>query len=345
MRNEFNRRWVLNSRPKAALEPGTFRWEEVPIPDLADGEFLVRNLWLSFDPAQRGWLNDVPSYVPPVQIGEPMRAGSVGQVVELRRPGFEPGDLVVGTFGWQDYLVTNAQGLMAAQKLPPGVTPGMALSVLGITGMTAYFGMLDIGKPTQGDVVVVSGAAGATGSVAGQIARIMGAGKVIGIAGGPAKCKWLVDEAKFDAAIDYKNEDVAARLDELAPAGINVYFDNVGGETLDQCLARIAFKARVVLCGGISSGYGLDRGRGPSNYFQLVIRSGRMEGFIVINCLPQFPEAMARMQTWIKEGRIVWREDVAEGLENAPKTLQGLFAGANFGKQLLKIAEPPIPVS
>jgi NADPH-dependent curcumin reductase CurA len=345
MRNEFNRRWVLSSRPTGPLEPETFRWEEVPIPEPSEGEFLVRNLWLSFDPAQRGWLNDVPSYVPPVQLGEPMRAGSVGQVVESRNPDFKPGDLVVGTFGWQDYVVTNAQGFMAAQKLPPKVTPGMALSVLGLTGMTAYFGMLDIGKPAEGDVVVVSGAAGATGSVAGQIARIMGAAKVIGIAGGPAKCKWLVDEAKFDAAIDYKNEDVAARLDELAPPGINVYFDNVGGKILDQCLARIAFKARIVLCGGISSGYGLDRGEGPSNYFQLVIRSGRMEGFIVINYLAQFPEAMAKMRSWIEAGRIAWREDVVGGLENAPKTLQGLFSGANFGKQLLKIAEPPIPVA
>ena len=345
MRNEFNRRWVLNSRPSGPLEPDTFRWEEIPVPEPGDGEFLVRNLWLSFDPAQRGWLNDVPSYVPPVQLGEPMRASSVGQVVESRTPDFAPGDLVVGTFGWQDYAVANGQGFMAARKLPPKVTPGMALSVLGLTGMTAYFGMLDIGQPSPGDVVVVSGAAGATGSVAGQIARIAGAAKVIGIAGGPAKCNWLIDEAKFDAAIDYKNEDVAARLDELAPSGINVYFDNVGGETLDQCLARIAFKARVVLCGGISSGYGLDRGAGPSNYFQLVIRSARMEGFIVINYLPRFPEAMARIQAWIEEGRIAWREDVAEGLENAPSTLAGLFRGANFGKQLLKIADPPIPAS
>jgi NADPH-dependent curcumin reductase CurA len=344
MRNEFNRRWVLNTRPKAALEPDTFRWEEVPIPSLSDGEFLVRNLWLSFDPAQRGWLNDIPSYVPPVQIGEPMRAGSVGQVVESRNSDFSLGDLVVGTFGWQDYAVSNAQGPMPARKLPPGVTPGMALSILGITGMTAYFGMMDIGKPVEGDVVVVSGAAGATGSIAGQIARIMGASKVIGIAGGPAKCNWLIDEAKLDAAIDYKNDDVAARLDEFAPNGINVLFDNVGGDILDQCLARVAFKARIVLCGGISSGYGLGPVQGPSNYFQLVIRSGRMEGFVVINYLAQFPQAMARMHSWIEAGRLTWREDVAEGLDNAPKLLQGLFSGANFGKQLLKIAEPPIPI-
>ncbi len=342
MRNDANRRWVLQSRPTGPLEPDTFKWEEVAIPSLADGEFLVRNLWLSFDPAQRGWINDVASYVPPVQIGEPMRAGAIGQVVESRNPDFKPGDLVQGTFGWQDFVATSGAGMVPARKLPSGVSPQMALSVLGGTGMTAYFGMQEIGKPKAGDVVVVSGAAGATGSVAGQIARLMGAATVIGIAGGKTKRDWLVKEARFDAAIDYKSEDVAARLDALAPSGINVYFDNVGGTILDQCLARIAFKARVVLCGGISTGYGLDRGTGPSNYFQLIIRSARMEGFIVLNYLSRFPEAAAQMQRWIADGKIVWRDDIVEGLENAPKTLQGLFAGANFGKQLLKIADPPI---
>ncbi len=342
MRNDMNRRWVLNSRPEGPLEADTFRWEEVPIPPLGEGEFLVRNLWLSFDPAQRGWINDVPSYVPPVQLGEPMRAGAVGQVIESRHPGFRPGDLVSGTFGWQDYLVTDGQGPMGASKLPPGADPQLALSVLGITGLTAYFGMEDIGKPATGDTVVVSGAAGATGSIAGQVARLMGAAKVIGIAGGPDKCRWLTETAKFDAAIDYKREDIGARLDVLAPGGINIYFDNVGGEILDLCLARLAFKARVVLCGGISSGYGLDRGPGPANYFQLVIRSARMEGFIVLNYLPRFAEAGRVLGGWVADGKLAWRVDVASGLENAPRTLAGLFAGANFGKQLLKIADPSI---
>jgi NADPH-dependent curcumin reductase CurA len=342
MRNDTNRRWLLNARPKGALEPDTFKWDEAPIPPIAEGEFLVRNLWLSFDPAQRGWINDVPSYVPPVQIGEPMRAGAVGQVIESNHPDFRPGDLVSGTFGWQDYAVTNGQGMMAARKLPPGADPQAALSVLGGTGMTAYFGMQDIGKVVAGDTVVVSGAAGATGSVAGQIARLMGAGKVIGIAGGPEKCRWLVEAAKFDAAIDYKSESVGERLDALAPNGVDVYFDNVGGEILDLCLARIAIGARVVLCGGISSGYGVGRVQGPANYFQLVIRSARMEGFIVLNYLPRFAEATSALQGWIDAGELVWRVDVASGLETAPETLAGLFAGANFGKQLLKIADPPI---
>jgi NADPH-dependent curcumin reductase CurA len=342
MRNDLNRRWVLNARPEGALQPDTFRLEETPIPSPADGEFLVRNLWLSFDPAQRGWINDVASYAPPVQIGEPMRAGAIGQVIESRHPDFKAGDLVQGTFGWQEYAVSNGQGMMAARKLPPGADPETALSVLGGTGMTAFFGMESIGKPVAGETVVVSGAAGATGSVAGQVARLLGASNVIGIAGGPEKCRWLVERARFDAAIDYKNEDVGARLDALAPNGIDVYFDNVGGEILDLCLARIALHARIVLCGGISSGYGLKRGGGPANYFQLVIRSGRMEGFLLFNYLPRFAEATARMQAWIDAGELVWNVDVATGLENAPKTLAGLFTGANMGKQLLKLGDPEI---
>jgi NADPH-dependent curcumin reductase CurA len=336
MRNAFNRRWVLASRPKhAALEPDTFKLEQAPIPEIGEGEFLVRNLVLSFDPALRGQINNVKSYVPPVQIGETMRAGGVGQVIESKNPAFKPGELVQGGLGWQDYSV-----LKAGQKLAPGTTPGMALSVLGGTGLTAYFGMLDIGKPVAGDVVVVSGAAGATGSIAGQIAKIAGAKTVIGIAGGAAKCKWLTEEAGYDAAIDYKNENVGERLDELAPDGLNVYFDNVGGAILEDCLAHIAQNARVVLCGGISSGYGTDRGTGPANYFNLVIRSGRMEGFIVLNYAQRFGEAAAQLRKWVDEGKLISREDVAEGLEHAPETLQGLFKGANFGKQLLKIADP-----
>lgn len=341
MRNDVNRKWVLNARPKgAALEPDTFRWAEEPIPTVGEGQFLVRNLLISFDPALRGMINDVKSYAPPVQIGETMRAGAIGQVIESRHPDFQAGDLVNGMFGWQEFAVSAGDGMMAARKLPPGADPEAALSVLGGTGMTAYFGMKEVGQPVAGDTVVVSGAAGATGSVAGQVARLLGASKVIGIAGGAEKCRWLTDEAKFDAAIDYKHEDVGARLDVLAPDGVNVYFDNVGGPILDQCLARIAQGARVVLCGGISSGYGVERGAGPANYFQLVIRSARMEGFLLFNYLPQFPEAMKVMQGWIDAGELKWRVDVAQGLESAPKTLAGLFTGANFGKQLLKVGGP-----
>jgi len=347
MRNDVNRQWVLKSRPSGAIQTDTFEWRQGKIPTPTDGEILVRNLWLSFDPTQRGWLNDVKSYVPPVAIGEPMRAAAVGQVIESNRADFKPGDLVRGTFGWQDYIATNGTGIIPVTKLPPGLAPNTALSILGTTGLTAYFGMLDIGGPKPGDVVVVSGAAGATGSVAGQIAKIKGARTVIGIAGGREKCSWLTREAHFDAAIDYKAEDVARRLDELAPGGMNVYFDNVGGEILEQCLARLAMRARVVLCGRISSGYGVDTFNmpGPRNYLALILFSARMEGFIVLNYMARFPEAAAQLMQWVRSGQIAYREDIAEGLEKAPETLRGLFTGANFGKQLLKIADPPLPIA
>jgi hypothetical protein len=254
---------------------------------------------------------------------------------------------VTGAFGWQDYLATNGAGMMRATKVPQGVPPNMALSVLGLTSVTAYFGMLDIGQPKEGDVVVISSAAGATGSAAGQIAKLKGAKTVIGIAGGKEKCAWLTEQAHFDAAIDYKNEDVGKRLDALAPKGINIYFDNVGGQILNQCLARIAFKGRVVLCGGISSGYGTERAAivPLSNYFALIVQSARMEGFIVLNYAPRFGEAVAQLAQWVQAGKIAYREDIAHGLENAPDTLKRLFVGANVGKQLLKIADPLLPVA
>ncbi len=347
MRNDVNRQWVLKTRPSGPIQSDTFELRQGAVPTPGPGEILVRNLWLSFDPAQRGWLNDMKSYIPPVAIGEPMRAAAVGQVIESSHPNFKPGELVLGTFGWQDYVAAKSGGMLPVTKLPPGVAPNMALSILGLTGLTAYFGMLDIGEPKPGDVVVVSSAAGATGSAAGQIAKIKGAKTVIGIAGGKEKCAWLTREAHFDAAIDYKNEDVGRRLGELAPAGINIYFDNVGGAILLQCLARIAFHGRIVLCGGISSGYGPDRGSvSPlTNYYSLLINSARMEGFIVLNYVARYPEAIAQLMQWVKAGRIAYREDIAEGLENAPETLKRLFVGANFGKQLMKIAEPLLPIA
>lgn len=346
IRNDVNRQWVLKNRPPGPIQADTFELRETQIPTPGPGEILIRNLWLSFDPAQRGWLNDIRSYIAPVQIGEPMRAGSVGQVIESNHPGFKPGNLVQGAFGWQDYIATKPAGMLPVTKLPPGVPPNMALSILGLTGLTAYFGMLDIGEPKPGQTVVVSSAAGATGSAAGQIAKIKGAANVIGIAGGKDKCAWLTREAHFDAAIDYKNEDVAQRLGALAPKGIDIYFDNVGGEILKACLNRIAFHGRVVLCGGISSGYGADRlsVSALSNYVMLLINSARMEGFIVLNYVARYPEAVAQLAQWVKEGRIAYREDIAEGLENAPETLKRLFVGANFGKQLMKIADPLLPV-
>ena len=336
-----NRQWLLSSRPTGLVQESNFAWREVPIPTPSEGQFLVRNLYLSFDPAMRGWMEDRPSYVPPVALGEVMRAGSVAQVVESKSPAFKPGDFVQGTFGWQDYAVSDGKGPLPVSKLPPGVPLTWPLGVLGITGLTAYFGLLDLGKPAAGETVVVSGAAGSTGSVAGQIAKIKGC-RVIGTAGGKEKCDWLVKVAHFDAAIDYKREDIGAQLSELCPNGIDVFFDNVGGTVLNEVLARINLKARIVLCGSISRYNNATPPPGPANYFYLTARRSRMEGFIILDYVARFPEAIAALAQWQKEGKLVQKEDIAVGLENAPRTLTRLFTGENFGKQLLKIADPPL---
>jgi NADPH-dependent curcumin reductase CurA len=276
--------------------------------------------------------------MPPVQIGEPMRAGAVGQVIESKAPNLKPGDLVQGLFGWQDYVV--APGAMLA-KVPAGVAPTHLLGVLGVTGLTAYFGVLDLGKPKAGETFVVSGAAGATGSVAGQIAKIQGA-RVVGIAGGPDKCRWLVEKAHFDAAVDYKNEDISKRLGELCPKGINVLFENVGGACFEASLDHLAQHARIALCGSISQ-YNEKEPQGPRNFMNLVVQRAHLDGFIVIDYVSRFAEASKQLATWVAEGKIVHQEDVQHGLENAPKTLLRLFQGRNTGKQILQIAEPPLP--
>jgi len=331
----MNRRWTLAARPHGMVKESDFAFSETPVPQPGDGQVLVRVLYLSFDPTQRGWIEDRPSYLPPVQIGEVMRASAVGEVMESKHTGFAKGDLVQGLFGWQDYAVVP--GAMLGAKIPAGVPPTWTLGVLGITGITAYFGMLDLGKPKAGETVVVSGAAGATGSVAGQVAKLQGA-RVVGIAGGPSKCAWLTKEAHFDAAIDYKHDDVAARLRELCPKGVDVYFDNVGGEILDAVLGQIAQRARVVLCGGISGYNEATPPPGPRNLMNLVIQRGRMEGFIVIDYAARFGEAIAKLSEWVQSGAIVHQEDVQRGLEHAPRTLLRLFTGANTGKQLLQLS-------
>lgn len=337
-----NRQLVLTRRPEAvSLPDDTFDMRTVPVPLIAAGQVLVRVDWLSFDPTQRGWLNDVPSYLPPVALGAVMRAGAVGEVIASQHTDFAVGDVVQGAFGWQEYHLSDGRTeLGRITKLAPGMEPRHALGVFGTTGLTAYFGMLDVcGGVSEGDVVVVSGAAGATGSVAGQIAKIKGASKVIGIAGGPEKCAWVVEQAGFDACIDYKSEHVTRRLRELCPKGINRYFDNVGGPTLDACLTNLAMRGKVVLCGGISSGYGADDlPPGPKNYMQLVIMRGRMEGFIVLDYAARFGAAVEELSAWMTAGKIVSEEDVQVGLEQAPATLRRLFEGKNLGKQLLRLS-------
>ncbi|MEM7019346.1 MAG: NADP-dependent oxidoreductase [Pseudomonadota bacterium] len=339
-----NGQWRLKSRPDGMVQPSNFDYIEEPVRAPQAGEVLVRNLYVAFEPAMRGWLNDVKSYVPPVQIDEVMRASGVGQVIESNHPDFQTGDFVSGMFGWQDYVTTDGKGGMMGNmiKVPEGVPPHLFLSALGGTGLTAYFGMTDIGKTQPGDVVVVSGAAGATGSVAGQIGKIQGASQVVGIAGGPDKCAFLIDDLGFDAAIDYKSEDVHKRLRELCPTGINVFFDNVGGQILDDALLNMAQNGRIVLCGGISAYNEAELPPGPKNYIQLVIRRCTMQGFIVIDYAAQMREAVNDLSTWLQAGQLKSREDIQHGIENIPQTFLRLFEGKNTGKQLLQLAEPPI---
>jgi len=342
MASRSNRKWVLANRPVGMVDDSTFDLVTEDTPKLEEGQALVKTLLIAFDPAMRGWLDDRESYVPPVGIGEAMRASTVGQVVESRSNDLAVGDLVTGTMGWQEYAVVDP-GRPAmfggAMKLPPGASPEQALSIFGITGLTAYFGLLDVGEPKEGDVVLVSGAAGATGSVAAQIAKIKGASKVVGIAGGPEKCKWLVEKAGLDAAIDYKNENVRQRMKEECPKGIDVFFDNVGGEILDSALVNMAQNGRIALCGGISGYNATTPQPGPSNIMELVIRRCRMQGFIVIDYLPRIGEAIADMAGWAASGELIAEVDVQEGFENVPGCLNRLFEGRNLGKQLCRVGD------
>ncbi|HXP36328.1 MAG TPA: NADP-dependent oxidoreductase [Solirubrobacteraceae bacterium] len=330
-----NRRMVLAERPTGMVDESTVRLEEVDIPQPGADEALARVRYISIDPTIRTWMDDAPGYLPPIAIDEVVRSGGIVEVVESNSEQHKPGDLLFGFSGWQDYVIASAA--TGYQPLPEGVSPTLALSLFGITGMTAYFGLINVGKVKEGDLVVVSGAAGATGSTVGQIAKIKGAAKVIGIAGGPEKCASIVDDLGFDEAIDYKNENVAARLREVAPDGIDLFFDNVGGEILDACLAQLALRGRIVLCGAIS-GYN-DRGAasGPANYANLIIKRGRMEGFLILDYFDRLDEGRADVATWLGEGKIKSSEHIVEGLENAPDALNLLFTGGNTGKVIVQV--------
>jgi NADPH-dependent curcumin reductase CurA len=333
-----NRQWLLARRPRGMVAPEDFRWAEGPAPEPAEGEVLVRNLYLSCDPTQRGWMAG-DTYLPKVELGEVMRSFAAGEVVASRDARFQEGDLVQGLFGWQDYAIARSRTPSAAAPLPTGVPIETAMSALGLTGITAYFGLLEVGRPQPGETVVVSGAAGATGSAAGQIARIQGC-RVVGIAGGPEKCRRLVEDLGFDAAIDYRTEDVTKRLRETCPDGIDVFFDNVGGEILDAALANLARRGRVVLCGAIARYNDRVAEPGPRNYLSLLVNRGRMEGFIVLDYMPRAAEAVAALGAWLREGKLKDRVDVVEGLERAPEALARVFTGENRGKQLVKVADP-----
>ena len=330
-----NRQWLLARRPQGAIQDSDFNFVETDAPTPGEGEVLVRNLMLSCDPTQRGWIAR-DTYLPAVKIGEVVRSGGAGRIETSNNPDFKVGDIVSGLVGWQDYVAMNPKGQL--NKLPPGAPLEMAMSVLGLTGITAYFGLIDVGRPVAGETVVVSGAAGATGSVVGQIAKVKGC-RAVGVAGGAEKCGWLTHEAGFDAAIDYKAEDVSARLKELCPQGIDIFFDNVGGDVLDAALARLAMRGRVVICGAIANYNATDPPPGPKNYLSLITRRGRMEGFLVFDYLSRAGEAIGALAGWVQAGKLKYKVDVQQGLENAPATLRRLFEGRNDGKQLLRVAE------
>lgn len=333
---ERNRRIVLAERPEGNVEEDTVRLEQVDVPEPGEGEALLRNRYLSIDPTIRTWMDDVNGYLPPIQIDEVVRCAGVAEVVRSNCDGYTVGELVFGMTGWQDYLLAD-QGARSMQPLPSGIDPTAALSVFGVTGMTAYFGLLDVGKVQEGETVVVSGAAGATGSIVGQIARLKRAARVVGIAGTDEKCTWLVEELGFDAAVNYRSGDVAARLREACPDGIDLYFDNVGGELLDICLGQLALRGRVVLCGAIASYNGREKALGPKNYRNLIPRRGRMEGFIILDYLDRFPEGQAQMGGWVAAGKVKFAVHLVEGLEQAPSALNLLFTGGNTGKVIVQV--------
>ncbi|MDD3761675.1 MAG: NADP-dependent oxidoreductase [Nevskiales bacterium] len=329
-----NRQFRLARRPVGMVGREDFEFVENPVPTPGDGEFLVRLHYISLDPAMRGWMNEGKSYIAPVGIGEVMRAGAVGEVVASNHPGFAVGEHVVGTFGVQDYAISNGKGV---SKADPALAPlPVYLGTLGMPGMTAYFGLLEVGKPQAGDTVVVSGAAGAVGQIVGQIAKLKGC-RVVGIAGGTDKCRYVVDELGFDACIDYKHDDLRKALKQHCPQGVNVYFDNVGGDILDTVLTQLAMGARIVICGAISQYNNTTPVKGPSNYLSLLVNRASMQGMVVFDWADRYGEAVREMGAWLASGQLKTREDIAEGLEHFPETLQRLFKGENTGKLVLKV--------
>ncbi len=336
MSRAINHQFKLAKRPVGMVKRSDFDYVESPVAEPGEGEFLVKLLYLSLDPAMRGWMNEGKSYIPPVGLGEVMRAGAVGKIVASKHPKFAVGEHVVGIFGVQEYAISSGKGV---QKVDPRLVPlPVYLGTLGMPGMTAYFGLLDVGAVKAGETVVVSGAAGAVGQVVGQIAKIKGC-RVVGIAGGPDKCRYVVDELGFDACVDYKHGDVKAGLKQHCPKGIDVYFDNVGGDILDAALTQLAMRARIVICGAISQYNNTAPVKGPSNYLSLLVNRATMKGMVVFDYAERYAEAALEMAGWMQQGKLKTREDIVSGLETFPDTLLKLFKGENIGKLVLKVAE------
>jgi len=333
-----NRRFVLRERPSGRIGPGTFELVEEPVPEIVDGEALVRTQWISLDPASRGWIRDAPSYVPPVGIGEVMRARGLGRVVASKHPGCREGQLVTGALGWQEWAVARDAAALEPVSEIAGVPARAYLGVLGLTGVTAWVGMTDIGRPHAGETVVVSAAAGAVGSVAGQIAKRRGA-RVVGIAGGEEKCSLLMERLGFEAAVDHRAGDWRERLVAATPRGIDVDFENVGGEIMDAVFARLNLHARVALCGLISSYNDLELPPGPRNFLTLLIQRVRLQGFIVLDHLDRRGDALEELSGWLAAGELEALETVVKGFEQLPTAINMLFDGTNVGKLLVHVAD------
>ena len=333
----MNKQLIFVKRPTGKAGADTWELVSKPLPELQEGQVLIQNHYISLDPAMRGWMMDRKSYIEPMALGSVMRAYGVGQVVASKNhPKFREGDYLVGVGGVQQYVATDGRGF---HPVDPRLAPlPTYLGALGMTGMTAYFGILEVGKISPGDVVLVSGAAGAVGSVAGQVAKIKGC-RVIGIAGGPEKCRYLIEELGFDGAIDYKHENIAARLGELAPEGIDVYFDNVGGDQLEIALSRLRLHARVVICGAISQYNAAGAMKGPANYLSLLVNRATMQGMVVIDWADRYGEAARELGTWLAQGKLKSHETIFEGIENFPEVFDRLFTGEKLGKLVLKVLE------
>jgi len=341
-KDTINRRWLVARRPVGAVKPDDFSYAEGPVPSPKDGEILVRTLYFGYDAAQRFWLTEQGAgYLPPIKLGEVMLTSGIGQVITSNNPSYKVGDIVEGLMSWQDYAPVSPDGPIPLRVLPRGNYPlTWNLSVFGVNGLTAYFGVSDGLKVKAGDTVVISSAAGSTGLLAGGIARLLGATKVIGIAGGGDKCKWLVQNAGFDDAIDYKGEDLSKRLGELFPKGIDCYFDNVGGEILNTAFMHMADRGRILICGAISSGYNDTKMQGPSNYMQICAHQLTVQGILLPFYKDQIGAAIATLAKWVTEGNLRVHEEIFEGFQRAPELLPTMYAVKNPGKLLLHVADP-----
>lgn len=333
-----NRRWILANRPQTEVERDLLTFEDAALPEPGEGEVLVRNIYLSIDPTHRIWMSDVDQYMEPVAIGDVMRGGTLGVVEASRAKGLAVGDIVTGQGGWQDYIAISGK---AVRRVVPCNLPLTAfMGPLGNIGATAYFGLFEVARPRPGETVLVSAAAGAVGSLVGQMAKIMGC-RVVGIAGSAEKCAWITDDLGFDAAVNYREADLVGAISAACPDGVDVYFDNVGGRILDAALTLINQGARIAVCGLISTYNEIEQGGGPAMFRNVLMKRARIEGFIVSDYWRRYPEAFAAIGHWIGKGLLKYRVDVRDGLENAPEILKLLFSGAHDGKLLVRVSDEP----